>query len=50
LVSDADGVLTFHHRLLFGIDASDDLKRRTAGLDGKVIVAMLLASPMAQLG
>jgi hypothetical protein len=43
-------VLTFHHRLLFGTDPPDDVKRRAAGLDGSRLVAMLLGSPEGQLG
>jgi uncharacterized protein (DUF1800 family) len=48
--SDAAGVLTFHHRLLFGTDPPDDVKRRAAGLDGSRLVTMLLGSPEGQLG
>jgi uncharacterized protein (DUF1800 family) len=48
--SDSAGVLTFHHRLLFGTDPPEDVKRRAAGLDGPKLVAMLLASPEGQLG
>ena len=48
--SDAAGVLTFHHRLLFGTDPTDDLERRAAGLDGLRVIGMLLASPEGQLG
>src|SRR5207248_1892807 len=33
-----DGVLTFHHRLLFGTDPGDDTRRRTAGADGRQAV------------
>ncbi|HJZ58642.1 MAG TPA: DUF1800 family protein, partial [Gemmataceae bacterium] len=48
--ADAPGVLTFHHRLLFGTDPTDDVRRRAAGLDGLKVVGMLLASPEGQLG
>jgi uncharacterized protein (DUF1800 family) len=48
--SDPAGVLTFHHRLLFGTDPPDDVKRRAAGLDGAKLVVMLLGSPEGQLG
>jgi hypothetical protein len=48
--SDLAGVLTFHHRLLFGTDPTDDVRRRAAGLGGLQVVGMLLASPEGQLG
>jgi uncharacterized protein (DUF1800 family) len=48
--TDAQGMLTFHHRLLFGVDPSAELRRRFAGADGKKMVVMLLSSPEAQLG
>jgi uncharacterized protein (DUF1800 family) len=47
--ADADAVLTFHHRLLFGTDPSPELCRRTAGAGGARAVAILLSSPQAQL-
>ncbi len=50
LGSGADAVLTFHHRLLFGTDPTDALRRRLAGADGPRLVAALLSSPEAQLG
>jgi uncharacterized protein (DUF1800 family) len=48
--TDADAVLTFHHRLLFGTDPTAEVRRRVSGADGGKMVAMLLASPEAQLG
>jgi uncharacterized protein (DUF1800 family) len=48
--SEAAGVLTFHYRLLFGIDPPADVRRRVSGADGARMIAMLLASPEAQLG
>jgi uncharacterized protein (DUF1800 family) len=44
------GVLTFHCRLLFGIDATDEVRQRVAGAEGRKLVAMLLSSPEGQLG
>ncbi len=44
--ADASGVLTYHHRLLFGSDASAETKRRLAGAN---VAAVLLASPQGQL-
>ncbi len=48
--TDANSVLTFHHRLLFGTDPTDAIRRRTSGAEGGKIVATLLSSPEAQLG
>jgi uncharacterized protein (DUF1800 family) len=48
--SDPAGVMTFHHRLLFGTDPPDDVKRRATGLEGAKVVTMLLGSPEGQLG
>jgi uncharacterized protein (DUF1800 family) len=50
LGSDSGAVLTFHHRLLFGTEPTDEMRKRCSGLDGRKIVALLLASPEAQLG
>jgi uncharacterized protein (DUF1800 family) len=50
LASDPAAVLTFHHRLLFGTDPSDELRQRLGGADGRRVVAVLLASPAGQLG
>ena len=47
--SDADSVLTFHHRLLFGTDPPADLRRRVFGPDFAKMVTTLLSSPEAQL-
>jgi len=43
-------VLTFHHRLLFGTDPSEEMHRRVAGADGRKMAAMVLSSPEGQLG
>jgi uncharacterized protein (DUF1800 family) len=43
-------ILTFYHRLLFGVDPGDDVRRQLGGADGSRIVAALLSSPRAQLG
>jgi uncharacterized protein (DUF1800 family) len=48
--TDANAVLTFHHRLLFGTDPTAEVRRRASGADGGKVVAMLLSSPEAQLG
>jgi uncharacterized protein (DUF1800 family) len=48
--SDADSVLTFHHRLLFGTDPTAEVRRRARGAEGGKIVALLLSMPEAQLG
>lgn len=48
--SDPEGVLAFHHKLFFGIEAPEDLKQRSAGLNARKIVARMLAMPEAQLG
>jgi uncharacterized protein (DUF1800 family) len=50
LASDPAGVLTFHHRLLFGTDPGDELRQRLGGADGRRVVAVLLVSPAGQLG
>jgi uncharacterized protein (DUF1800 family) len=50
LGSGRDGVLTFHHRLLFGTDPSPEVRRRLAGADRDKLVAILLALPEAHLG
>jgi uncharacterized protein (DUF1800 family) len=50
LASDPAAVLTFHHRLLFGTDPGDELRQRVGGVDGRRVVAVLLASPAGQLG
>ncbi len=42
----AAGVLTYHHRLLFGTDPSPEARRRLAGVK---VVSALLSSPEAQL-
>ncbi len=47
---DAESVLTFHHRLLFGTDPPADVRRRAAGVGARQVVVMLLSSPEAQLG
>jgi uncharacterized protein (DUF1800 family) len=47
--SDPDGVLTFHHRLLFGADPTAAVRRRLAGADGGKTVTGLLSSPEGQL-
>jgi uncharacterized protein (DUF1800 family) len=44
--ADPAGVLTYHHRLLFGTDPSPEARRRLAGAN---VVAALLSSPEAQL-
>jgi uncharacterized protein (DUF1800 family) len=46
----ATEVLTFHHRLLFGIDPTPDARRRLEALDPAKMVTALLSSPEAQLG
>jgi uncharacterized protein (DUF1800 family) len=48
--TDADSVLTFHHRLLFGTDPTPELRRRASGADGGKMMVLLLSSPEAQLG
>jgi uncharacterized protein (DUF1800 family) len=45
--ADAAGVLTYHHRLLFGTDPSADMRRRVAGAN---VATVLLSSPEAQVG
>ncbi len=45
--ADAAGVLTYHHRLLFGTDPSAEMKRRVGSSN---VAAVLLSSPEAQLG
>jgi uncharacterized protein (DUF1800 family) len=45
--ADASGVLTYHHRLLFGADPSAEVRRRVAGAN---VATVLLSSPEAQLG
>ena len=47
--TDTDALLTFHHRLLFGIDPPAEVRRRMSGADGAKVVAMLLSSPEGQL-
>jgi uncharacterized protein (DUF1800 family) len=47
--SGTDAILTFHHRLLFGTDPGDAVRRRLSGIDGPRLVAALLSSPEAQL-
>jgi uncharacterized protein (DUF1800 family) len=48
--SDPGGSLVFHHRLLFGAEPSDELRKRLAGMEARKAVAVLLSSPEAQLG
>ena len=50
LASDPAGVLTYHHRLLFGADPTAELTTNLAALDGRKLVTALLSSPEAQLG
>lgn len=45
----ADG-LTFHHRLLFGVDPTAEAKARLASLEATKMVTAMLSSPEAQLG
>jgi hypothetical protein len=45
--ADEAGVLTYHHRLLFGTDATAEARRRLAGAN---VATALLSSPEAQLG
>jgi len=45
---DASSVLTFHHRLLFGTDPTDAVRRQAPGMEGGKVVAMLLSSPEGQ--
>jgi uncharacterized protein (DUF1800 family) len=45
--TDPAGVLTYHHRLLFGTDPSAEVRRRVGGANA---AAVLLSSPHAQLG
>lgn len=45
-----DDVVTFHHRLLFGTDPSAEMRTRLTGAVGRKAVALLLASPEAQIG
>jgi hypothetical protein len=49
LGTDAASVLAFHHRLLFGTDPSNELRRRVDGLEGRDMVVVLLSSPEGQL-
>jgi uncharacterized protein (DUF1800 family) len=44
--ADADAVLTFHHRLLFGTDPTPEARRRCRGAK---MLTILLSSPPAQL-
>jgi uncharacterized protein (DUF1800 family) len=48
--TDRDSVLTFHHRLLFGIDPTAEARNRLSQLESQKMTALLLASPEAQLG
>jgi uncharacterized protein (DUF1800 family) len=43
----ATGILTYHHRLLFGVDPSGEMRRRLAGAN---VATVLLSSPEGQLG
>ena len=43
-------VLTFHHRLLFGVDPTAEARKRLEPLGPTTLVTALLASPEAQLG
>jgi uncharacterized protein (DUF1800 family) len=45
--TDAAGVLTYHHRLLFGTDPTAEMRRRIGESNAAVV---LLSSPEAQLG
>lgn len=45
--ADPEGVLIYHHRLLFGTDPSPEVRRRLTGANA---VPALLSSPEAQLG
>jgi uncharacterized protein (DUF1800 family) len=45
--ADEAGVLIYHHRLLFGTDATAEARRRLAGAN---VATALLSSPEAQLG
>jgi uncharacterized protein (DUF1800 family) len=49
LGGDANAVLTFHHRLLFGTDLTPEARRRCSGAGGERVVTILLSSPQAQL-
>jgi uncharacterized protein (DUF1800 family) len=44
---DGAGVLSYHHRLLFGSDPTAEVRRRVAGAN---VATVLLSSPEAQLG
>jgi uncharacterized protein (DUF1800 family) len=44
--TDAAGVLSYHHRLLFGTDPSAEMKRRVGGTNA---ASVLLSSPQAQI-
>ncbi len=51
--NDRGAVLQFYHRLLFGVDASAEMRQRLGGLGGaseKDTLIMLLSSPEAHLG
>jgi uncharacterized protein (DUF1800 family) len=48
--SDPGGSLVFHHRLFFGVDPCDELRKRLAGVDAQKVMAVLLSSPEGQLG
>jgi hypothetical protein len=50
LGTDPDAVLTFHHRLLWGTDPGDELRKRLGGVTGRKVVTALLSSPEGQLG
>jgi uncharacterized protein (DUF1800 family) len=43
-------LLTFHHRLLFGIDPTADTRKRLESLEPAKMVTAMLSSPEAQLG
>ncbi len=47
--TDAKAVLTFHHRLLFGTEPTETLRRRLNGLENAKVVEALLSSPEGQL-
>jgi uncharacterized protein (DUF1800 family) len=48
--ADRAAVLTFHYRVLFGTDPSDDLRKRIGRADERKMIAVLLSSPEGQLG
>jgi uncharacterized protein (DUF1800 family) len=48
--ADTQSVVAFHYRILFGTEPTPEWRQRFRGLAARQAVAVLLASPEAQLG